>query len=195
LGVRAEDCSIPADFPVVAEIARAVELNIPQELWDLAEPWPYQDIHGVVEEETGRLYYRTGISRQGLKKMDETHSEFYRQIAMPLLRHIDATFDKHDVVEHLTATCRSEKMDQATFRRISFDWFKNNIDGFITCIARTAFYGGLGKSPIFTRMLEAYETGGFPCGWLGPLPEDGGDPVKAIAVLHLGKTQEPPTAS
>ena len=46
---------------------------------------------------------------------------------------------------------------------------------------------GVSKSPIFTRMFEGFETGGFPCGWIGPLPEDGGDPVEAVAVFHLGK--------
>ena len=55
----------------------------------------------------------------------------------------------------------------------------------------TALLGGMNRSPIFTRMLEAFETGGIPCGWLGPLlPEDGGDPVRAIALLHFGKQAE-----
>lgn len=62
LGVRAEECLIPNNFPVVTDVIRADELQVPQELWDLPKPWPYNEIVGVVEEEAGRMRYRTGIS-------------------------------------------------------------------------------------------------------------------------------------
>lgn len=114
---------------------------------------------------------------------------------MPLLEHIDAVYEKHDVKNHLRKNSVSSQLDEKRFEDIVDLTFKNNIDGFITYIIDAAYLGGLDKSPIFERMLEGFETGGFPCGWLGPLPEDGGDPVESIAVFHLGRIVEAPTNS
>ena len=192
LGANAEECVIPSDFPVVTDILRAKELLVPQELWDLPEPWPYEEIVSVVGEEAGRLTYKTGISTQRRQEIDSFRHEWNRRIDVPLLDHIDTFYERYDIKTYLRKKSASPQLEEETFERIAENTFKNNIHGFILYVTEAAYLGGVSKSPIFARMLESFEIGGFPCGWIGPLPEDGGDPVKAVAVFHLGKQSELP---
>lgn len=187
LGVNTKDCQVPDDFPLVTDIVKAKELILPQDLWDLPEPWPYQDLVGVVEEEAGRLYYRTGISDDRRKVIKELSGRNIGKFESYLLDLIDFSYEKHHIDEYLREHGLSEPIDEKKFDHIAHGVFQNNIHGFIWYIIIATYYGGLDNSPIFKRMLEAFETGGIPCGWLGPLPEDGGnDPVKAVALLHFG---------
>lgn len=188
LGVNANDCLVPDDFPLVADIATAKEFILPQDLWDLPEPWPYQDFVGVVEEEAGRLYYRTGIPEDRRKEIKELSGRNTREFEPYLLDIIDFSYQRHHIDEYLREHGRSGPIDEKKFDHIVHGVFQNNIHGFIWYIIKAAYYGGLDNSPIFKRMLEAFETGGTPCGWLGPLPEDGGnDPIKAVTLLHFGQ--------
>lgn len=195
LGAYAEECVIPSHFPVVTEILSAEELLSPGVLWSLPEPWPYNELVGVVQEEIGRLNYATGLSAQRLEEIQNFHKEWFGPIEIPLLERIYAVYQRNDILNCLRQRSVRQQADDETFERVAKETFTNNMHGFVRCIAEAAYYGGMDESPIFNRMLEGFETGGFPCGWLGPLPEDGGDPVEAVAVFHLGKTVEASTTS
>ena len=58
--------------------------------------------------------------------------------------------------------------------------------GYFTMISKGAFFAGLDVSPILTELLRAFEAGGFPCGWVGAVPEEGGMVDDCLRVLHLG---------
>ena len=142
LGADAEECVVPSGFPVVTDILRARELLVPQELWDLPDPWPYNEIVGVVEEEAGRLTYRTGISTQRRQEIDGFRHEWYRRIEMPLLDHVDAIYERHDIKTSLREKSAPSQLDEKTFERIAEGTFKNNIHGFIVYVTEAAYLGG-----------------------------------------------------
>jgi len=44
----------------------------------------------------------------------------------------------------------------------------------------------LQKWPVSEYLLQCYLIGGFPTGWVGPRPIDGGESDKCMQVLHFG---------
>ena len=136
------------------------------------------------------MNYATGLSAQRLEETKNFHKEWFGPIEIPLLERIYAAYQRNDILNCLRQRSVRQQADDETFERVAKETFTNNMYGFVRCIAEAAYYGGMDESPIFNRMLEGFETGGFPCGWLGPLPEHGGDPVKAVALFHLGGQPE-----
>ncbi|PID61864.1 MAG: hypothetical protein CSB44_05135 [Gammaproteobacteria bacterium] len=61
----------------------------------------------------------------------------------------------------------------------------NEIDAYIGCLVMGAQLGGLHSWPVADYLCKCFEWGYMPCGWVGPLPEDGGDPRKCMQVLAL----------
>lgn len=190
LGKFASDAPSPKGFPVVSDIVKADELLIPSDLYELPEPWPYQELYGVIEEESGRIQYRTGVPQAQINSiflaMDRKSSKF----DTALLGRVDEIYKKEKVIDQFRDSGNVEALGEKHFARFSEVLVPHNIHAHVHYIILAAYYGGIDKSPLFKRMFEAFQTGGFPCGWLGPLPEDGGDPREAIAVLHFGQANE-----
>ena len=64
--------------------------------------------------------------------------------------------------------------------------FANQIDIYFLRMILGSFLGGLENWPDANHLLACFETGGLPCGWIGPEFEKGGDPQKCMQVLHFG---------
>lgn len=187
LGVNAHKSPSPAGFPVVTDIARASELLVPRELDALSEPQPYYALHEVVVEVKVDDYgVETSSQRERYwesRAMDEQQSHYFDTF----LQEVDAVLIREKVTERFLTTGNGEAL-----KRAEFEWFAdavlpNNIYGLIYHIVRAAYICGVDNSPVFKRLLEGFETGGVPCGWLGTHPGYGGDPVKAVALLHFGQ--------
>lgn len=187
LGVNARNSPPNIGFPVVTDLAQATELLRPVELYRLPEPWPYQEFYAVIEDEDAKLGCRTGISDDRQYALSQLTSEYSPRLWRDLSERVSLAFETHKVRDYLLSQCRNDDFKNETFSFFVEELIPHNISGFVYHIIKTVYYGGLQSSRINLRVLEAFETGGLPCGWLGPLPEEGGDPVKAVAVLHFGE--------
>jgi hypothetical protein len=186
LGDRANDFPPPAGFPVVRDTVRARELLLPSALYELPEPWPYQEFFGVIEDEYCRIQYKTGMPEY---EIDQIHCIMDRKSIK-----FGTAFDVHSgrvvaeekIIEKLRAAGSRKDLPEAVFKEFSEVFLPHNVREHVYYIIMAAYFGGIDNSPLFKRMFEAFQSGGFPCGWLGPLPEDGGDPGTAVALLHFG---------
>lgn len=62
----------------------------------------------------------------------------------------------------------------------------NEIDAYLLRMILGSYLGGLEKWPIANHLLSCFESGGLPCGWIGPGFKDGGVPQECMQVLHFG---------
>lgn len=186
LGVRASEVPPPDDFPVVEDIVVADSMIRLQDIWDTPEPWPYQYFPGIVEWESHRIEYAPEIDK---KKRDNAMNAVYRndEYFQYCIKKIEESYERNNTVIYIIENNNNHSKKDSYVEHIITMVLEHNIQAYVSFFVETAFLGGLDRSPIFKRMLEAFETGGVPCGWLGPLPEDGGEPKTAIALLHFGK--------
>ena len=168
-------------FPIVNDIFLAHDMMTSQEMWDLPEPWPYQYFVGIVEDEAGRVKFRTGLNKEKYSTLRQSLSGRTDQLSLKLFEHLNAIYDKYGVkkfAERFSDTTKAEY--------ILLDSFQNEVFAYLHYMIQGALFAGLDNSPVFQRMYEAFLTGGIPCGWVGPLPEDGGEAVECMQLFHLG---------
>jgi len=168
-------------FPIVNDIFLADDMMTSQEMWDLLEPWPYQYFVGVIEDESGRLMYKTGVSKEKALAISDFIRVTSDAYAEQILRLLEQLYNKNNTLD-----LADRFQDKSRAEYILTDSFKNSIIGYLHYMIKGALFAGLDNSPVFQRMYEAFLTGGIPCGWVGPLPEDGGDPVECMQLFHLG---------
>ena len=187
LGEHANDLPPPEGFPLVRDIAKADELLRPSELFELPEPWPYHEFYGGIEEESGRIQFRQGMTQeQSFRlsgKMNKNSDPFHEAF----LGKIYKIFERENVVSYFLSAGNAAAMEESHFMGFTERHLPNNIHAHVYYIIKAVYFGGLDNSPLFKRMFEAFQTGGFPCGWLGPYSEGNYDPVKSVALLHLGR--------
>ncbi len=186
LGVNASDAPSPMGFPVVADLVRAKELMRPTNLYHIPEPWPYQEFYTVVEEEWGRMAFCTGLSERSQYMLSQRIMGFSGPLASALQGLVAATLEVNQVHEHFVSRDCSKLSEGELLLSFTSELVPHHIVSLVQYMVRAVYYGGLDNSRINYRVLQAFETGGIPCGWLGPLPGEGGDPVEAIAVMHFG---------
>lgn len=61
-----------------------------------------------------------------------------------------------------------------------------DIDAYFLRMILGSYLGGLDAWPVANQLLKCFETGGLPCGWIGPEFKDGGHPHQCMQVLHFG---------
>ncbi|KKD57840.1 hypothetical protein RN22_24240 [Grimontia sp. AD028] len=187
LGVCAKEKHLTLDFPHLHDVSKSYEMMTSQEIWDLPEPLPYQYFPGILEDEAGRLQYETGLNNTERENIAKVYRAGVDRLGLYLFDKIDGAYTRHNIEVFLSdVTC--EHSHEKGLDWIIKNGIRNEIEGYFEYIVKGICYGGLYKSPIFSRVYEAFLTGGIPCGWVGPTPEDGGEPVNSIQLLHFGQT-------
>jgi hypothetical protein len=184
LGKDAKTIVISTEFPIICDIVYAQKIMTSQDIWDMPEPWPYQYFPGVIEDGIEHSKHATYEQRVELRKIISKNSDLFGQFLWEV---IQEKYRKHNINEYLAATVKSKKYEYEFLEFIVNNSFKNDIHGYISYLIDAAYYGGISASPIFQRVYTAFMTGGIPCGWVGPLPENGGDPKLCMQLLHFGR--------
>lgn len=186
LGIDASNIGSPKQFQLVTDVARAIELLQPIDLIPVIEGIDFEDFVGVMEEEKIRLQSVAMTEDASLDPFQWKADCFSADLGPAVGLLVRAALERHRVAEKLLLDGGGNELDGSRFSKFVDVTLAHIIAGFANMMVEAVHFGGLKSSRIVTRVLEGYETGGFPCGWVGPLPEDGGDPDKAVAVLHLG---------
>ena len=185
IGAQAITVASPSDFPVQTDIILAGKMMYSQEIWDMPEPWPYQYFVGVIED--GADFYRHVDQKERLKIQEEyLNSSRLEKFGNKLDDAIDRAFEKNSVEQFLLLKSKEQGANGEEAIFIIKDVFPNNISAYLEYLVQAAYYGGINKFPVFERIYEAFTTGGVPCGWVGKLPENGGNPKECIQLLHFG---------
>jgi hypothetical protein len=181
LGCNANSAPSAAEFPIVTDINLACLQMTSQEMWDLPKPWPYQYFPGVVEDEAARLEFETGLSKSKRAELNEQYQVNIDGFVTACFDLIERKFNEYGVKDFLKANIGTGKIEFIN------DVLQNEIQAYVQLMLAGVYFGSsLSQSPLFYRMYEAFKTGGIPCGWVGSLPEDGGDPKTCLQLLHFG---------
>jgi hypothetical protein len=181
LGKDADELTAPDDFPIITDVIYAEKMLHSQEIWDMPKPWPYQ----YFAEITDCIEHLKFLSYEDKVKLDGIINKNIDAFGKHFLEFLGTKYEQHQIVRFLY-----EKVDQAKYDKVEkievIESFQNDIDAFIYYLIDASYYGGIDAWPEMKRIYEAFLTGGLPCGWVGPLPEDGGDPRKCMQLLHFG---------
>lgn len=178
IGAKADQCPVVSEFRVIRSYAEAAKTMTDQSVWDLSEPWPYQYFPDIVESENGRLMYSNGLSAEKLAQIDRYCEKFISSIRIYFYEKIDSLREKYNFREIISNDSVGEKIN-------------HTIEESLMYLINFCTYGGFATSPILCRFYEAFLTGGAPCAWVGPLPEDGGDPKDCLQILYRGPVTDP----
>ena len=149
--------------PVEPDLATALDMRVSQDPlgWDDPRPWEY--FPDAMEEATTRYLFDTGA---GIPDLSAAKAAFAMQEDALGADCLDVTRRAVDAL--LSAP-------GATGDARARDILTNEVASDLLLIVKSAFFEPIGNSPLLNAILGAYEAGGFPCGWRGPLPSDGGD--------------------
>ncbi|WP_068086705.1 hypothetical protein [Polycladidibacter stylochi] len=186
VGVHAQTSSVALDIPLVRDVPKAFDMMTSQEIWDLPEPWPYQYFPGIVEDESGRIQFKAGLDNTERLSISQICSEGMDQFGQYINRCIDDACARHNI-EKFLLSAPFEKSTEEDLEWMISSILRNEVVNYLQYMTEAICFVGLKRTPIFTRVYEAFLTGGIPCGWVGAEPEEGGDPIKCIQLLHYGK--------
>lgn len=194
IGINSLELEKPVAFPVIDNYLKAAEMLLSESMYSMPEPWAYQCFMEVWEEEDGRIKFSSTMSSEKRIKINEyleEKKEMYGDFTGDMFNLINGKYVQHDVKEFLLGTNASkediEDWIAEDLEYVICDNFPNEIEGFISGLIETSFYIGLENSAFYTRILEAFETGGIPAGWVGATPENGGGtPKNCLQLLHYG---------
>jgi len=186
LGKHNLEHPVPSGFNIVLEFDRCWYLLTSQDMWgDLDNPDGDQNFVEVIggavsflgtdlyDEEEAKKRERECFSEANIKKLNELVIEkvktSYARNEIPYF--LSNQFKKAD--PELLSVFLNEQLQQFTV---------SIFNDFI----RGAYFGGLQRWPVSEYLLQTYLIGGFPTGWVGPKPIDGGASQNCMHVLHFG---------
>ncbi|MBT2971690.1 MAG: hypothetical protein KME56_17455 [Candidatus Thiodiazotropha sp. (ex Ctena orbiculata)] len=183
LGKDAHALMVPDDFPVVTDVIYAEKMLHSQEIWDMPEPWPYQYFADI----TGRINPYDHVTIEERIEIEKIRKKNIDAYTKNIILFLDSKYEEYQITQFLCESVDHEKFQKDVVVEIIRS-FQSDIDAFIDNMIYASYYGGIDASPEIKRIYEAFLTGGIPCGWVGPLPEDGGDPNKCMQLLHFGRS-------
>jgi hypothetical protein len=182
LGFRCHEYKIDSAYPVVRDYSRAYYLMVSQEMWDQTEPADEKYFVGVVEDSVDQFRdfdntEQTRRSQYCAEHMDDFGAYMRNRTAM--------AFKENKIFEYVPDG-HSGDPPAGFLDEDSYSIFVNEIDAYFLRMILGSYFGGLEKWPVASHLLQCFESGGMPCGWVGPEFEDGGDPQACMQVLHFG---------
>lgn len=188
IGKNSSEMSVISDVPVITDLVIAHNLMTSQEIWDLPEPWPYQYFVGEVEEAISKHSYGIGMASSERRHRLGLFKENLDSLGSKILSRLKQVYEQHDIVNFLCQNSSLESKEKLIF--YAENSFQNSIEAYIEGMIKVSFLSGLDTSNFFVRMIELFEMGGLPCGWLGGVRyENGADPKECMAMLYFGSRQ------
>jgi len=167
-----------SDYELITDVQAAINLQYSQEIWDMEEPWPFQYFASELEDaESEAINYAEypELKNERLQKawQHNLNGDFTKSF-------IDFVRNKLDAIRHVPSL---------NDKNIDFiDGLIGEIANLVYCqfhsLINVALIRDYRKSSFYSAMLDIYEQGAIPCGWMGAIPYlNGGDPRKCFAVL------------
>ncbi|WP_018693708.1 hypothetical protein [Algicola sagamiensis] len=148
----------------------------------------FENYTEILEEEAGRVQFCGVVSQEESSRIFTATTESFNKMTNILWNHINKK-----VLELGLKAEYGELSKKFCLEIKEVEWIYENclltvIHNDFYFILKAIVFGGLSNSALALRILEAYETGGIPGGWVGPLPEDDGKPEDCLQLFHFGGT-------
>ncbi|PID61861.1 MAG: hypothetical protein CSB44_05120 [Gammaproteobacteria bacterium] len=157
-------------------------LMMSQEMWDEDDAEEKYFV-GVVEDSV-EMY--TGYSYEECKARMRSHSEGSCSYIDAIWEWVVKRLSSLNALECFLSSPENRAGSSDVEYFFSHD-LPNEVGSYLHWFALGAQLGGLRSWPIADYLCKCFEWGYVPCGWIGPLPEDGGDPDKCIHLLALSR--------
>ncbi len=163
----------------------AMSMIYSQQYWGQPEPWPYQYFCGELASATGRIAYVL-VDKDRYERANEILYEVIDPFLDEVTALIEAKFNPTNIPDSVVGVSdiRDINLDKTEDKGV--DLMTENAAAFLWETLQAVYLIGLDDAPFHARVLEAFEAGGLPCGWVGPVWEEGGDPEKSVRMFHLG---------
>jgi hypothetical protein len=182
LGIRCREFKLDPIYPAVKDYSRAYYLMVSQDMWDQTQPTDEKYFVGVVEDSVNQFKY---FEQDEQTRRFEIYSSSLTDFSTYIHDRTATAFKNNSIYDYVP-----DNFDGAPPARYLSDdvygVFVNEIFSYILRMVLGSYFGGLDKWPVANHLLNCFETGGVPCGWIGPEFEEGGDPQKCMQVLHFG---------
>ena len=183
LGKYYSKCTIPESVNVVTEFERADYLMNSREM-------PFNPTEG---EQYFSDILTGAVSGNGYSRYPRAEGQQRKFAARPN--------NSNNLDEYIRGIIE-ESYERNGVRDALFDHFNNvNPEGInrhldthypsiiymiITACVRAGYYGGMDTWPISKQLSNSLEIGGVPTGWVGALPDLGGQPELCVQIIHFG---------
>ena len=182
LGVRCQKYKIGSAYPVVKDYSRAYYLMVSQDMWDQPQPTDEKYFVGIVEDSVDQFKH---YERDEQMRRFDAYSRHMDDFGDYMRNRIALVFKTNMIYEYLPDG--NDALAPATYLNYEiYSVFVNEIYAYFLRMILGSYFGGLEKWPVANHLLSCFETGGLPCGWIGPEIDDGGAPQECMQVLHFG---------
>jgi len=187
LGENSQEHPIPKVFNAITDFERSIYLLTSQLMWEKPRNKKGdQNFSEVLDNAIDYLGHPTYDRSEAKRRMGyfkslpqiKARNEFIKEITENSIR-------QHEIPKFLLSKFKNVSQESVD------SYVKGNVtQSTTTCLdllIRAAYFGGLKKWPVCEYLLRCYSIGGFPTGWIGPLPKNGrGDCEKCMQIVHFG---------
>jgi len=185
LGKLNKDYPIPKGFNVVTDFDRCNYL-LSEEMYEIEDNKEgVQNFTDVLSDSIDYLGYSTYDRNEADRRMRgfeglETSGAWSEYRTETIMK----AYERNGVSEFLLNNFQNAT-PEAINEFVEYPLF-SYIDGCFHRFIRCAYFGGLQKWPVYAHFLKCFSIGGFPTGWVGPMPINGGKSRKCVQILHFG---------
>jgi len=186
LGKNHQNHPIPTGFNVITNFERCLYLRTSQQMWEIPDDERqdqyFADVLDDAVDYTGFVTFERSEVRH--RKSFFRAREKRKQLNDFLYETIKSRYEQHDIADFLLSGFPDAN-------KPSIDDFSSFIlpqctDNCFRLFIRSAYFGGFQRWPVCEYLLQCYQVGGFPTGWVGPLPKHGGESSKCMQLMHFG---------
>lgn len=155
---------------------------VSQEMWDKPQPTDEKYFVDVVEDSVSR--YRNYESDEEQRRT-KSYSDHIDKFGIYMRERVATVFKEYKIKEYVLDG-HIGNLPAKDVEDYVLDDLVNEIDAYFLRMILGSYLGGLDAWPVANQLLKCFETGGLPCGWIGPEFKDGGHPHECMQVLHFG---------
>ena len=183
LGKFHKDYPIPSGFNVVTDYDRCNYL-LSENMWEEPDLEGAQNYEDVLLESRDYLGYKTYGDTGEADRRIRNYRENSSTVSDYIRDTIVTAYDQNGILDFAKRKYKNIPPETINFF-IEHPVF-NYTNGCFHDLIHCAYFGGLKKWPVYAHLLKCYSIGGFPTGWVGPMPSDGGKSAKCVQILHFG---------
>jgi len=186
LGNHCHKHTIPNYFKVITDFDRSQYLLLSQEMWDTptsdrVDQYFTEILDDAVSFTGNSLYDRNEAKR---RKSFFRNRDKIKQQGIVVSEKIEDSYKQNNISEFLLNEFSTKKKEH--LNEFINSHLKNFTSSCFHVFIRGAYFGGLQNWPVAEHLFQSYLVGGFPTGWVGPLPKNGGKSRECMQLLHFG---------
>ena len=185
LGKFNHQCPIPDIYNVIADFERADYLMNSQLMWggsyqtESGDQFFHQILTGAVSIDGTEKY----SSEESLRRLEPTYVDS-NELDNYLTEVVERAYERNGIRNSLFSLF--EKPDSEGIQKHLDTNYPSIVFMCVTNYIRAGYFGGTDIWPVGEHLFNSLATGGVPTGWVGALPENGGNAKDCLQIIHFG---------